>query len=1782
MKNVRTFILLCIYAAIAIAAPLHGLDLLSELEWQDNGSLHVEKVSGEGGTRIIFTLPRTAEPQKFINCTGRFDGIRDIGGFTSLKITARTISGQKIPIGVSFPCSGGYFQTQWSHGTTGAANRDFVFARDSFGKLRDPDLSQARGMILNFGIFGCDTSKADLTLEITEMELSGENDGFLIPRPAAGVIIDGAYQKDWGYENVLYLWTPPRFLSMREADGESGGEPAATRAEFSLMADSDKLYFLALVADDTPGGGISPQEPWNNDSVELFLSAGVPERAYSGQRPLRESGFQIIFDASQSGKPFLFGGTGTADDVKASLVQGDVTIGGKLQRGYVLEASMPLGLFPKGVPAKGGLIGWAVKLNDAAGSHQTLPASLTAPERSINGYGMAWLETRMKENFRGYAFGDAAAQPCWPERYNGGATPIWHEDFTQRRQLTSLSECLYLNDLWAVQGVRSAEQSPDSGEWRYAPLPLGISWATPAFRLDSRGRLADCHYTEIVGSQEDRRHCLWYERTVRIPPEWRGRDITFQIGHADGEVSVHINGKPAGILDASKKRSGRVNDLLHFGADNRIDLLYTGVINPRITPNGGFGITGDLAFVADSGNGSLKDIWVRQASGIDGGFRIEVRSDFPRCQDLELTLFSDDGTQIHQARIAPGQENTVFTGAVSNFPQWSGAHPRLCSARVRAFDRDGACVDEMSTRFGFRTFEVRDARFFLNGQPIRLRHTPIANDASEVYDPGFLDHARTLGFNAVYLHAGSAGNNQALFELLDRKGFLAFCPISDRLADEQTIEELRRYRNHPANIGYVSDPYGQFIFNGLGQTPFQVDDDFLPDSRKAREVGAFLKRRQALFAQGDPERLYIAQATGNLPGSMRMSHHYPTGALNLLDRMMFHYPWSRRAVKKLPLSIYEAGCRSIQEFDLRHCDDSFPVSGKKDLLTWRMLNFEAASRFIGDRAFDNWLEAEKLIFRASMRNYRMNGVDSFTPWGRLWHSMPAPRKGVFAEHDNRRLSWRHFTAPQSECYESQWMKMNSWYYRLRALPDRPWPAEYGQPGDRIEPTIFADIYEREMQPLFCMLAGPEDDLFSQDHNYYGGETVRRTVFAVNDDLGEHRFMAKAVLVADGRTIGENEFPVAIAPGEMRAMPVDFKLPEVSRRTPARLALLVDGRLADEYALTLFPPRNPAPAQMDDTLGILGDSQWLEKAGIRGRMLAANTTVPDGITRIIVGSNAFRGDFTAKCLEEFLSRGGQILMFEQDDATQFGHHARERRLEHAFIADASSPVVAGLRDEDLSFWRGRAQSVSDQSIPHPAYRYGIAPGVAIPHLTNRNLVAGRTVELPSYGTFRPIVTGGYDREEAMVLEARSGHGRLLLCMADLCTRYGIDPAATILADNLLAELARPAPPLHPAVRYSGDDDGRQFLESLGIAIDHASPVGVLGKDGHPGQLGDAGTIVRLPFSDAIPEAVAAKTHQIWCSACPRYWDGQFSGTLELLEDQRPGTDFPAAAGPAFAGLSACDFYFFELPELEQCRFTGDAAPGRLSPAGIAGEAQLGNRRLVVCGVDPRRIKSGESRGKAWRIWSVLFTNLGIASSHRIRFTDSQHDLSRHPWLLAIDPDGSGQAKGFAEGGCPPDRLRPIIPGIIWEAQGVTAPNPNLPDNAPGSAYDGYAWYFTTITFPKAPAGTLYFHVNGLRDIPTFQRTEQQSDLYLNGQKLPPPDGVYNGYLGGPGARLWQFDAGRFLHAGENRLALRVYNSQGAGGIDKLPVRIERPGINDNFLLPYEFRQSKYTNLFFWCW
>ena len=106
-----------------------------------------------------------------------------------------------------------------------------------------------------------------------------------------------------------------------------------------------------------------------------------------------------------------------------------------------------------------------------------------------------------------------------------------------------------------------------------------------------------------------------------------------------------------------------------------------------------------------------------------------------------------------------------------------------------------------------------------------------------------MEYLRKLGFNAIYLHAVEGGYNTPLYEMCDKHGFLVMAPVEQTYSDAQTIEAIRKIRNHPSIIGYLSDPYGQLTANGFNLNPFAVDDSYMPTSRTARDLESFMEKR---------------------------------------------------------------------------------------------------------------------------------------------------------------------------------------------------------------------------------------------------------------------------------------------------------------------------------------------------------------------------------------------------------------------------------------------------------------------------------------------------------------------------------------------------------------------------------------------------------------------------------------------------------------------------------------------------------------------------------------------------------------------------------------------------------------------------------------------------------------------------------------------------------------------------------------------------------------------------
>lgn len=160
------------------------------------------------------------------------------------------------------------------------------------------------------------------------------------------------------------------------------------------------------------------------------------------------------------------------------------------------------------------------------------------------------------------------------------------------------------------------------------------------------------------------------------------------------------------------------------------------------------------------------------------------------------------------------------------------------------------------------------------------------------------------------------------------------------------------------------------------------------------------------------------------------------------------------------------------------------------------------------------------------------------------------------------------------------------------------------------------------------------------------------------------------------------------------------------------------------------------------------------------------------------------------LDRLVEQGLRVLVLEQALDNVMGLNTEQTRPRQVFIAAKGHPVFEGLQDSDLAQWTGESDlegaitphGPSDNRFPERLWK-----------VSNTGSVATRTFVRPQVGACRALAVCGFDLQETPLLEVVRGKGRILFCQFDVSNRYGKDPAATRLLDNLLRYMMTVAEP-----------------------------------------------------------------------------------------------------------------------------------------------------------------------------------------------------------------------------------------------------------------------------------------------------------------------------------------------------------------------------------------------------
>jgi len=388
---------------------------------------------------------------------------------------------------------------------------------------------------------------------------------------------------------------------------------------------------------------------------------------------------------------------------------------------------------------------------------------------------------------------------------------------------------LILLGLGTLAGGASGKTISLDGEWSFAPDPTG---SLDVQHLDSAQHLRPpLHIPSSWQAQfadlRDYAGIGWYWRPISIEPPAPEQVVLLRFGAVDYRADVYVNGQKAGSHEGGYLPFEL--DITSFvrSGENQIAVR---VADPGAKPNEVDGIRyAEIPHGKQNWYVQTSGLWqsveldvrprtrlgaVRIAAGADGSFRfsIEVLNPSAVGAKLEARILDPAAKSVWEGSeaLTPTRARYELSGRLSNPSLWSPSSPTLYQAEISI-----GTGDAERYRFGFRTFETREGKFFLNGQVIYLRGA-LDQDfyPDTVYtSPSFdflrdeMQKAKALGLNLLRCHVKVP--DPRYLEAADQVGMLVWYEIPnwDKLTENSKRRALdtlhgmvERDSNHPSIV----------------------------------------------------------------------------------------------------------------------------------------------------------------------------------------------------------------------------------------------------------------------------------------------------------------------------------------------------------------------------------------------------------------------------------------------------------------------------------------------------------------------------------------------------------------------------------------------------------------------------------------------------------------------------------------------------------------------------------------------------------------------------------------------------------------------------------------------------------------------------------------------------------------------------------------------------------------------------------------------------------------------
>ena len=230
-----------------------------------------------------------------------------------------------------------------------------------------------------------------------------------------------------------------------------------------------------------------------------------------------------------------------------------------------------------------------------------------------------------------------------------------------------------------------------------------------------------------------------YRRQFTVPADWKGRRVVLAIEGAISFYYAWINGEYIGCnMDSKTAAEWDITDKLRDG-ENTIALeIYRWSAGAYFECQDFWRLSGverdvylystPTTYIADFTArtpliNDYKDGQIDLQVAVDGlpaapakGKKAKKQADMT----VDFSLYDQAGQKL-MGGSTKAQANTAFNCTVSPVKPWSAESPTLYTLLIDLKDAAGQVVETVGCNVGFRTSEIKDGLYLLNGQPIKIK-----------------------------------------------------------------------------------------------------------------------------------------------------------------------------------------------------------------------------------------------------------------------------------------------------------------------------------------------------------------------------------------------------------------------------------------------------------------------------------------------------------------------------------------------------------------------------------------------------------------------------------------------------------------------------------------------------------------------------------------------------------------------------------------------------------------------------------------------------------------------------------------------------------------------------------------------------------------------------------------------------------------------------------------------------------------------------------------------------